>query len=74
MPELYVDGKRLLPRIRLAREQRKLSRRKKGGKNAAQRKRKTARLNEHIAGQRKDFLASKAGGQPTNAARRASKT
>jgi len=37
-------------------EQRKLSRRKKGGSNRAKQKRKVARLHEHIANQRSDFL------------------
>ena len=65
MPELYVDsdgGKPGYPRpyraaqAKLAREQRKLSRRKKGGRNRAKQKRKVARLHEHIANQRSDFL------------------
>ena len=65
MPELYVgsDGSKPgYPRpyreaqTRLAREQRKLSRRKKGGKNRAKQKRKVARLHERIANQRSDFL------------------
>jgi len=65
MPELYVDSNGDIPEYprpyrqaqeRLAREQRKLSRRKKGGKNRQKQKRKVARLHEHIANQRKDFL------------------
>ena len=65
MPELYVDsegGKPGYPRpyreaqAKLAKEQRKLSRRKKGGRNRAKQKRKVARLHEHIANQRSDFL------------------
>ena len=65
MKELYVDsdGKRPgYPRpyrqaqAKLAKEQRKLSRRKRGGSNYIKQRIKVARLHEHIAGQRKDFL------------------
>lgn len=51
---------------KLAREQRKLSRRKKGGKNREKQKKKVARLHEQIANQRKDFL-HKASRQIANA-------
>ena len=65
MPELYVDsigGNPSYPHYyrgaqkKLAHEQRKLSRRKKGGKNREKQKRKVARLHEKVANQRKDFL------------------
>ena len=65
MSELYVDsngGNPEYPRPyrqaqeKLAREQRKLSHRKKGGKNRDKQKRKVARLHERIANQRSDFL------------------
>jgi putative transposase len=65
MKELYVasDGCAAeYPRFyrqaldRLAKEQRKLSCRKQGGKNREKQKRKVARLHEHVANQRKDFL------------------
>jgi putative transposase len=65
MSELYVDCDGGMPgyprpyRIaqeKLAKEQRKLSRMKKGGSNYRKQKRKAARLHEHIANQRKDFL------------------
>ena len=41
---------------KLAKAQRKLSRRAKGGKNRAKQKRKVSRIHEHVANQRKDFL------------------
>lgn len=75
MKELYVasDGSVAeYPRFyrkamkKLAREQRKLSRRKKGGKNREKQKRKVARLHERIANQRSDFL-HKQSRQITNA-------
>ena len=65
MAELYVDSNDDNPKyprpyrtaqLKLAKEQRKLSRRKKGGSNRAKQKRKVARLHEHIANQRSDFL------------------
>ena len=65
MPELYVDSNGYTPKYphpyresqkKLAKEQRKLSRRKKGGKNYKKQKEKVARLHEHTANQRKDFL------------------
>ena len=65
MRELYVDSNGDTPEYprpyrqsldKLAREQRKLSRRKKGGKNREKQKLKVARLHDHIANQRKDFL------------------
>ena len=65
MGQLYVDSNGGNPSYpqpyrraqeQLAKEQRKLSRRKKGGANYRRQKRKVARLHEHIANQRKDFL------------------
>lgn len=65
MKELYVSSEGELaayPRFyrraldKLAREQRKLSRRKKGGSNRNKQRIKVARLHEHIANQRADFL------------------
>jgi len=65
MPELYVPSEGKPPNCphpyrqsqeKLAKEQRKLSRRKKGGKNWGKQKLKVARLHERIANQRKDFL------------------
>ena len=65
MPELYVDSNGLTPKYpryyrqslaKLAREQRKLSRCQKGGNNREKQKIKVARLHEHIANQRLDFL------------------
>ena len=65
MPELYVDSNGMSPaypryyrqaQSKLAKEQRKMSRRKKGGKNYIKQKLKVARIHEHIANQRKDFL------------------
>jgi putative transposase len=65
MPELYIDSNGSSPMYprpyrqaqeKLAREQRKMSHRKKGGKNRAKQKQKVARLHEHISNQRKDFL------------------
>ena len=65
MNGLYVDSNGSTPEYprfyresqeKLAREQRKLSRRKKGGSNYRKQKLKVARLHEHIANQRKDFL------------------
>ncbi len=75
MKELYVtsDGTHGdYPRFyrqaqeKLAREQRKLSRRKKGGKNREKQKKKVAQLHERAANQRKDFL-HKASRQIANA-------
>jgi len=63
MSELYIDSSGANPHYpkyyrkaqsKLAKEQRKLSRRKKGGQNYQ--KQKIAILHEHIANQRKDFL------------------
>jgi putative transposase len=51
---------------KLKKEQRKLSKRKKGGKNREKQKQKVARLHEKIANQRKDFL-HKLSRQITNA-------
>ena len=65
MGELYVDDNGNIPayprpyrqsQAKLAKEQRKLSRRKKGGSNYRKQKLKVAKLHEHIANQRKDFL------------------
>jgi len=65
MAGLYVDSNGASPeysrpyraaQAKLAKEQRKLSRRKKGGSNRAKQKRKVAMLHEHIANQRSDFL------------------
>jgi putative transposase len=65
MKELYVSStgdSAFYPRFyrksldKLAKEQRKLSRRQKGDKNKEKQKRKVAILHEHIANQRKDFL------------------
>ena len=65
MPELYVDSNGMNPsypryyrqaQTKLAKEQQKLSRRKKGGKNYRKQKLKVALIHEHIANQRKDFL------------------
>lgn len=41
---------------RLKKEQRKLSRRRKGGKNREKQRQKVARLHEKVANERKDFL------------------
>ncbi|MDR2420555.1 MAG: transposase, partial [Oscillospiraceae bacterium] len=58
MKELYVDSNGENPAYpryyrlaqkKLAREQRKLSRRKKGGRNREKQKRKVARVHEHVA-------------------------
>ena len=65
MRELYVSSDGETPeyprfyrqaQAKLAKEQRKLSRRKKGGKNREKQKLKVARLHEKTANQRKDFL------------------
>jgi len=65
MPELYVDSNGVTPeypqpyrqaQAKLAKEQRKLSRRKKGGSNYRKQKQKVAGLHERIANQRSDFL------------------
>jgi putative transposase len=65
MPELFVPSEGEPPNYpkpyrtaqeKLAKEQRKLSRRKKGGSNYKKQKRKVANIHEHIANQRKDFL------------------
>ena len=75
MPELYIDSNGIMPEYsrpyrqaqkKLAKEQRKLSHRKKGGANYQKQKRVVARLHEHIANQRKDFL-HKQSRQITNA-------
>ena len=64
-PTLYVDNQGNnadYPRFyrkseqKLQKEQRKLSRRKKGGKNYRKQKHKVARVHEKVANQRKDFL------------------
>ena len=65
MKELYVSSDEdyaTYPRFyrqslkKLTKEQRKLSRRQKGGKNRNKQRLKVARLHEHIANQRADFL------------------
>jgi len=65
MSELYVDSNGENPAYprpyrmaqeRLAKGQRKLARMKRGGSNYRKQKEKVARLHEHIASQRKDFL------------------
>lgn len=75
MKELYVTSDGIAaqyPRFyrnalaKLAKEQCKLSRRKKGGKSREKQKRKVARLHERIANQRSDFL-HKQSRQITNA-------
>jgi putative transposase len=75
MKELYVSSEGLIPeypryyrqvQTKLAKEQRKLSRRIKGGKNREKQKIKVAKLHEHIANQRSDFL-HKQSRQITNA-------
>jgi len=75
MKKLYVSSDGLCadyPRFyrrsqeKLAREQRKLSRRAKGGRNREKQRCKVARLHEHVANQRKDFL-HKQSRQITNA-------
>ena len=75
MPELYVDSNGIIPKYsrpyrqaqkKLAKEQRKLSHRKKGGANYQKQKRIVAKIHEHVANQRKDFL-HKQSRQITNA-------
>jgi putative transposase len=75
MPELYIDSTGDAPayprpyrkaQSKLAKEQRKLSRRKKGGSNYNKQKLKVAKLHERIANQRSDFL-HKLSRQITNA-------
>ena len=65
MSELYVDSNGKIPefprpyrsmQIKLAKEQRKLSRRKKGGSNYRKQRLKVALIHEKIVHQRKDFL------------------
>jgi len=65
MSELYMDSNGDKPgyphpyrkaQKKLAREQRILSKRKKGGTNYRKQKLKISKLHEHIANQRKDFL------------------
>jgi putative transposase len=65
MKELYIDNNGKQPNYpcyyrqaqeKLAREQRKLSRMTKGGKNRAKQKLKVAKIHEQIANQRLDFL------------------
>ena len=65
MGELYVDSDGNMPLFprpyrlmeeKLAREQRKLSRHKKGGSNYRKQKHKAALIHEKIANQRRDFL------------------
>ena len=65
MKELYVDDNGFVPEYphpyresqkKLAREQRKLAHRQKGGTNREKQRIKVARLHEHTANQRKDFL------------------
>jgi putative transposase len=72
---LYVDSEMNTPEYpkfyrqaeeKLKKEQRKLSRRKKGGKNREKQRLKVARLHERTANQRKDFL-HKISKQITNA-------
>lgn len=69
MKKLYVDseghtseypGFYRKAEIKLAREQRKLSRMVKGSNNYIRQKKKIARLHERVANQRKDFLHKKA--------------
>ena len=64
-PELYIDSNGNEPEYpkfyrraeeRLKREQRKLSLMVKGSKNREKQRRKVARISEHVANQRKDFL------------------
>ncbi|MDR0454506.1 MAG: transposase [Deferribacteraceae bacterium] len=75
MKELYVSSEGQTPnyprpyrqtQAKLAKEQRKLSKRQKGGKNRAKQKIKVARLHEKVANQRSDFL-HKQSRQITNA-------
>jgi len=75
MNQLYIDSFGVNPeyphpyrkaQLKLAREQRKLSKLKKGGSNYKKQKLKIARLHEHISNQRKDFL-HKRSRQITNA-------
>ena len=65
MGELYVDSNGIIPKFprpyktiqaKLAKEQRKLSKRKKGGSNYRKQRRKVALIHEKAANQRKDFL------------------
>ena len=65
MSELYVDSNGNQPNYpkpyrqaleKLAREQRKLSRRKKGGSNREKQRRRVAILHERVANQRRDWL------------------
>jgi len=65
MSELYVDSNGgdpeypkpyRLAQEKLAKEQRKLSHRKKGGKNREKQREKVARIHEQAANQRRDFL------------------
>jgi putative transposase len=75
MKELYVSSDGVTPeyprfyrqaQAKLAKEQRKLSRRQKGGKNRQKQKIKVARRHEKVANQRLDFL-HKQSRQITNA-------
>lgn len=68
MKELYYSSENEIanyPRYfrqsqeKLAKEQRKLSRKKKGSKNREKQRIKIAKIHEHIANQRKDFLHKK---------------
>ena len=65
MNELYIDSNGDIPeyprpyrsmQTKLAKEQRKLSKRKKGGSNYLKQKQKVALIHEKITHQRKDFL------------------
>jgi len=65
MTELFVPSEGIVPDyprpyrntlVKLAKEQRKLSRRDRGGSNYNKQKRKVARIHEHVTNQRKDFL------------------
>jgi len=60
-PKFYLKAE-----IKLKKEQRKLSKRKKGGKNREKQRQKVAKLHEKVANQRKDFL-HKLSRQITNA-------
>jgi len=53
-PKFFRDAEMVL-----AREQRKLSRMKKGGSNYRKQRRKVAKIDEHIAAQRRDWLHNK---------------
>ena len=65
MNELYIDSNGIIPEFprpyrtmqaKLAKEQRKLSKRKKGGSNYRKQRHRVALIHEKTANQRKDFL------------------